>query len=530
MQLGIITLFFLLISSLLPSQYGAEVYSITASHPLVEGQTLVSPGLIFELGFFSPNIFANKYVGLWHKSIFPRKYVWVANRDIPLAATDTLATLSIGSNGNLELVDGKQRSVWSANICNCSSAVLLDNGNFIVKDGMGVDLWVSFNDPSDTHLPSMLLAYDSGSGKWKFFGKVKMIHHQGYSWLDYQQSCRHNCIFGLMDLLPTGEVDHGTNQGLLADLLMLAFNPSFASFLLLCSKIPTKHINKVNNWKILRTNHENIKEFDINNVQLCSYHVSSEGILGFLFSVSGKNWYLDYESWNNPCNNYGTCGPFGVCKASKSPICKCLKGFTPKSNEEFDKKNCKMRNGAKETRLEGLLPEGKEIAVERLSSSSGQGVEEFKNEMLLISNLQHKNLVRIMGSSVKHNEKFLIYKFMPNKSLDTFLYVAICLRSMLWVAWNLWNEDRALELVDKVLGDSYSSLEVMTGVHVGLLCVQDNAADRPTMTDVALMLNSEKDGPHPKRHVLTIQNSFYHPGPSYENTNSSKNEASITTI
>ncbi|KAM5585972.1 hypothetical protein ABKV19_005069 [Rosa sericea] len=70
----------------------------------------------------------------------------------------------------------------------------------------------------------------------------------------------------------------------------------------------------------------------------------------------------------------------------------------------------------------GTLPEGREIAVKRLSSSSGQGVEEFKNEMLMISNLQHKNLVRIMGCSVKQNEKLLIYEFMPNKSLDTFLY------------------------------------------------------------------------------------------------------------
>ena len=94
----------------------------------------------------------------------------------------------------------------------------------------------------------------------------------------------------------------------------------------------------------------------------------------------------------------------------------------------------------------------------------------------------------------------------------------------------MWNEGRGLELVDEVLVESYSSSEVMKCVHIGLLCVQDNAADRPTMTDIVLMLNSEKDGPQPKRPVFTIQNSVFHPRPQYQNTNSSKNEATITLI
>ncbi|PRQ54954.1 putative protein kinase RLK-Pelle-DLSV family [Rosa chinensis] len=72
------------------------------------------------------------------------------------------------------------------------------------------------------------------------------------------------------------------------------------------------------------------------------------------------------------------------------------------------------------------------------------------------------------------------------------------------VAWSLWNEGSGLALVDEVLGDSYSATEVMRCVHIGLLCVQDNAADRPTMADVVLMLSSNTDGPQPKEPVFTI--------------------------
>ncbi|KAL5578983.1 hypothetical protein UlMin_011425 [Ulmus minor] len=91
------------------------------------------------------------------------------------------------------------------------------------------------------------------------------------------------------------------------------------------------------------------------------------------------------------------------------------------ATDEFSDSN-KLGQGGFGSVYKGVLPDGKEVAVKRLSRKSWQGLDEFKNELVLIAKLQHRNLVRLLGCAMEEEEKLLVYEFMLNKSLDGFIF------------------------------------------------------------------------------------------------------------
>ncbi|XP_074267726.1 cysteine-rich receptor-like protein kinase 15 [Silene latifolia] len=82
----------------------------------------------------------------------------------------------------------------------------------------------------------------------------------------------------------------------------------------------------------------------------------------------------------------------------------------------------KLGQGGYGSVYKGTLPNGEKVAVKRLSRNTRHGAQEFKNEIILVAKLHHKNLARLLGFALHQKEKLLVYEYVPNKSLDNFVF------------------------------------------------------------------------------------------------------------
>ncbi|KAJ0500727.1 putative bulb-type lectin domain-containing protein [Helianthus annuus] len=153
--------------------YAAELNEISDSRFLTDGDTLVSPAGIFELGFFQPGNSNNTYLGIWYKKISVRTVVWVANKNHPLPGASMLV-LKIADQGNLGLFNNISM-IWSSNTTTSGNAIakLLDEGNLVVIDQNENTIWKSFDYPTDTLLPGMKIRRDYATKKQWYLSSWK---------------------------------------------------------------------------------------------------------------------------------------------------------------------------------------------------------------------------------------------------------------------------------------------------------------------------------------------------------------------
>ncbi|PWA61907.1 S-locus glycoprotein domain-containing protein [Artemisia annua] len=141
----------------------------------------------------------------------------------------------------------------------------------------------------------------------------------------------------------------------------------------------------------------------------------------FVISLSTWLWYAWRKRHLSPQTEEG--GSLNVGESGTEAMELPLFSFSrvSKATADFSLDN-KLGEGGFGPVYKGMLEDGQEIAVKRLSNTSSQGINEFMNEVICISKLQHRNLVKLLGCSIDGDEKLLIYEFMPNRSLDQFIF------------------------------------------------------------------------------------------------------------
>ncbi|GKB10820.1 G-type lectin S-receptor-like serine/threonine-protein kinase [Tanacetum coccineum] len=113
--------------------------TIVANQTIKDGDTIVSAGDNFELGFFSPINSSNRYPGIRYKRISTGTVVWVSNKDTPL--NDTSGVFKLSGDGSLLVFSGDNTLIWSSNLTGFylnPVAQLLDTGNLVVRGTKGI--------------------------------------------------------------------------------------------------------------------------------------------------------------------------------------------------------------------------------------------------------------------------------------------------------------------------------------------------------------------------------------------------------
>ncbi|KAK1403252.1 Receptor-like serine/threonine-protein kinase [Heracleum sosnowskyi] len=302
LQLRIIVMFLYIFSNL---KFSTGLDTLSPGQPLSGNQTLISQGQKFELGFFSPGNSTNSYVGIWYYDILDDKtVVWVANRDSPIPHISNNSRLVLGKDGSLELFYTDFAVIWATNSSVANKGVLLDDGNFILSDGLNV-LWQSFDYPTDTWLPGAKLGNIESLilTSWKYpddpapgiysFGMNPKSDPELFIWKNSSQIVWRSGVWNgyHFDSFLTGQTNFSYIEDDQAKYFTYNMSKSFTS----------------------------------------RYVMTYSGQIRQLVRAKNQNWSIYNTQPADSCSIFGFCGPNGVCSIDSSPPCGCLNGFIPGS-------------------------------------------------------------------------------------------------------------------------------------------------------------------------------------------------------
>nr|CAB3478523.1 unnamed protein product [Digitaria exilis] len=295
--------------------------SIGLATSISGNQTLVSPGGVFQLGFFTPDG-ARRYLGIWYYNIQEPNptIVWVANRQSPLV-NNSPGVLRLSTDGHLAILDSQNATVWSSaapttNVTAGATAKLQDDGNFVLSSDGSV-AWQSFDYPTDTLLPGMKLGVDIEAG----------ITRNITSWSTPTDPSIGTYTFKLvLGGLPQFFLLRG-------DAMIYTSGPWNGEIL---TGVPYLKASDFT-FRVVSGPDETYYTYSIGNTSLLSRLVV-DGVAGQIqrFVWINGAWSIFWYYPMDPCDNYAKCGPFGYCDMAQTSQCNCLPGFQPRSPQQWN--------------------------------------------------------------------------------------------------------------------------------------------------------------------------------------------------
>ena len=291
---------------------------------LVIGHTLVSQNQVFEMGFFSPGKSSNRFLGIWYKST-PDVVAWVANRNHPMPAHQT-PFFMISRNGSLVISSGRS-IIWSVHSSGIPTSInpvlqLLDSGNLVLVANMveGGYLWQSFDHPTDTCLQGMQFTDDADPGVEKYLR----------SWRNADDPSPGDYILRIENKgLPDFVILRGaTKRYRLGKWNGLFFGGG--------PRFPNAMYNVLVVFRQERM--VSAKELYDSTVVVRVTLDPSGTMTRHTLNAQRNKWNRAFTFPQDTCDEYGICGPNGICKSrTDSPVrCQCFKGFSPKFRSYWD--------------------------------------------------------------------------------------------------------------------------------------------------------------------------------------------------